>query len=436
MGRTNDVPDGPSPEIAPEDAERLRGVFQEAGYTAAAIGERLGFTGSKQRPIYGTLLRHELPRHLAKLRGGDPLATLIRAFYLGVAVGREAFRAAIRPTEPGLWESAGLAREVDGQVRGVVQITPFEGLLLAIDTMWDLAADDVDRVMSVSGTTTALASLTVRPRRGRALDLGTGCGVHALLAARHCDEVVGVDLNARAIRRAAFNARLNGLAHTRWAVGDLFGPVEGERFDLIVANPPFVVSPDKERTYRDSGRHLDGLCEEIARRIPGFLNPGGYAQILCNWVHVRGQDWRDRLAGWVAGSGCDAWVVHFEAHDPVDYATTWIAPLADPTPEARSHRFDAWSRYYEEAGVEAISYGLITLRRAPGRPNWFKCEDAPPWSGACGDAILGRFARRDFLDSVRDDAALLAARLRASPDLVWDQTLRASGGAGRCRGRD
>lgn len=427
MNQTNGSPDGPSPEVAQGDADRLRATLEGVGYNESGINGRLGLTGDWLKPIHTTLFRHELPRHLSKLKGDDPQATLIRTFFLGVPVTKEAFHAAVAPTEAVLWEAAGLVRARDEEILARARITPVEGLYLAIDAMWEKPSDDAHLVMAISGTTLALAALTIRRRFARALDLGTGCGILALLAARHCDEVVGTDLNPRAIRRAAFNSRLNGLPNVRWTVGDLFGPVEGERFDLIIANPPFVVSPEHERMYRDSGRPLDQMCEQIVRRAPEFLAPGGYLQMLFNWVHVRGQDWHDRLAGWVAGSGCDAWVLRFDTHDPADYATHWLGQLSTPEPGAHPRKFDAWMRYYEEGGVEAISFGLIILRHTPGRSNWFHCEDAPERSGPCHQAIFERFARHDFVDSLRDDAALLGARLRASPDLAWKQTLRPSG---------
>lgn len=66
--------------------------------------------------------------------------------------------------------------------------------------------------MNVPATTARLlAALTVRRSIGTALDLGTGGGVQALLAARHSRRVVAVDVNPRALRYTAFNARLNGL---------------------------------------------------------------------------------------------------------------------------------------------------------------------------------------------------------------------------------
>ena len=73
----------------------------------------------------------------------------------------------------------------------------------------------------------------------RVLDMGTGCGVNAILAASASSDVVGVDINPHAVQAAMANAELNGVAgRTRFLVSDVFGSVEG-RFDLIVFDPPF-----------------------------------------------------------------------------------------------------------------------------------------------------------------------------------------------------
>ena len=73
----------------------------------------------------------------------------------------------------------------------------------------------------------------------RVLDMGTGCGVNGLLAARHAHDVTGVDINPHAVAAAAANARLNGVAdRTTFVEGDLFGPLDGA-FDLVIFDPPF-----------------------------------------------------------------------------------------------------------------------------------------------------------------------------------------------------
>ncbi len=80
----------------------------------------------------------------------------------------------------------------------------------------------------------------IRDRVDTALDLGTGCGIQALHLDAHCGSIVATDTNPRALALAAATATLNDMTWDLRA-GSLFEPVAGERFDLIVSNPPFVV---------------------------------------------------------------------------------------------------------------------------------------------------------------------------------------------------
>ncbi|MBI6097773.1 rRNA methyltransferase, partial [Clostridium perfringens] len=76
-----------------------------------------------------------------------------------------------------------------------------------------------------------------------------------------------------------------------------FEPVADERFDRIVANPPFVVGlPEVGHVYRDSGLSLDGATELVVGQAPAHLAEGATACILGAWVHRTGESWRSRVA--------------------------------------------------------------------------------------------------------------------------------------------
>ena len=98
----------------------------------------------------------------------------------------------------------------------------------------------------LGGASTTLASWTPRPAVERALDLGTGCGVQALHLGAHARQVTVTDISTRALDFARFNAVLNGC---EWDVveGSMLDPVAGQRFGLIVSNPPFVITPTDAR---------------------------------------------------------------------------------------------------------------------------------------------------------------------------------------------
>jgi release factor glutamine methyltransferase len=111
------------------------------------------------------------------------------------------------------------------------------------------------------------------------LDMGTGSGVCAVFAAKHAARVVAVDINAAAVRCARINALLNGVEGKIEArQGDLFAPVSGERFDLILFNPPFlrgVPQDDRDRAWRSAD-----VGERFAIGLRAHLKPGGVALVV------------------------------------------------------------------------------------------------------------------------------------------------------------
>ncbi|MET8183443.1 HemK2/MTQ2 family protein methyltransferase [Streptomyces sp. NPDC005336] len=113
------------------------------------------------------------------------------------------------------------------------------------------------------------------------LDVGTGSGVLALEAARRgAAHVTAVDISALAVAAARLHARLSGL-RVRVVRGDLLTPVADRRFDLIVANPPYVPSAAGRRGRRgralawDAGADGRALLDQICEDGPPRLRPGG-----------------------------------------------------------------------------------------------------------------------------------------------------------------
>ncbi|MFI6374149.1 HemK2/MTQ2 family protein methyltransferase [Streptomyces sp. NPDC050546] len=118
------------------------------------------------------------------------------------------------------------------------------------------------------------------PPGAEVLDVGTGTGALALAAARRGLRVTAVDVSRSAVWAARLNARLAGLP-LRIRHGNLFDPVRGESFDLILANPPYVPAPEGGREPRGSARAWDAgqdgrlVVDRICREAPALLRPGG-----------------------------------------------------------------------------------------------------------------------------------------------------------------
>ncbi|HLS14102.1 MAG TPA: methyltransferase [Beutenbergiaceae bacterium] len=393
----------PPPDPGPGLIARLRADLSAARYTVAHLADLLG-------PVAVAALDREepLPARLAARASDDPAAVLTLLFALGEPVTRSQVDRALPgvgadgATRLGLVRAAGTGRA--DEVQALLDLRPVGAGPVELWLASDLgeavtgAALDPGHVLGVGGAGRTLAELTIRTPVARALDLGTGSGIQALNVAEFAGSVTGTDISERALRFAAFNAALNELS-VDLRSGDGLGPVAGERFDLIVSNPPFVITPRSAAptiTYRDGGRRGDDFVAALVRALPEHLAPGGVAQLLANWEIPEGADWTERVEDWTAALGTDVWVIQREMTDPARYAETWLRD-GGLSPERDR---DAWERAYRaylddfaSRGVEAIGFGYITLRRpATERPPWRRLEDLtaplPPAPGAALAATL------------------------------------------------
>jgi methylase of polypeptide subunit release factors len=243
------------------------------------------------------------------------------------------------------------------------------------------------------------------------LDLGTGCGIQALLSARHSGRVVATDVNERALGFAGFNAQLNGVDNVEFRAGSLFAPVEGMRFGRLTCNPPYVISPESAFLFRDSGLEGDTVSRHVVERVPEHLEEGAFGQMLVSWVVAPDADWSDAPRSWVDASGCDAWLLHDSTVDPLTHAGAWLRHEVGSDAKVYGDALDRWLAYYERLGIEQIAVGAVILRRRSGA-NWVLATELPSERlRPAGDHILRVFAAQDFLMTLADERELLAERL-------------------------
>jgi hypothetical protein len=325
-----------------------------------------------------------------------------------------------------LWFDAGLLMPEQGgdAVAPRVKLLPMDGLILASDRPQRWIEDArPDFVMAPGLTTVELAHAMFRMPLKRTLDLGTGCGALGLLSASHSREVVVTDTNPRALDFAAFNARLNGIDNVDCREGSLFEPVEAdERFDLIVSNPPFVISPTRRFEFRDAGMRGDEFCRKIIQTVPSYLAPEGVCQLKCNFAHRAGEDWKKSLSGWFEGLGCDVigWVEQVE--DASEYAMTWIVGTESHDLDKVPDIYEQWMNYYEEEKIEAVSYLLVTMRRSDAGRNWVRIDDVPRQiTDSCFGELLKTFALQDNGGPPRTDAELIDTFPRLAADIRIEQ---------------
>jgi methylase of polypeptide subunit release factors len=334
--------------------EHLKTVFRRTNYSvdgirAAGIDVGLG------------VRRPDIPFLLRALRSAEPLSTLVQLFLLGTDVHARDVERALGLDVYALARLK-LVERRGNRIRARLHVTPWGGLLIAHDPD-PPGGLPPDHIAGPTPAAETLAQVIVRRGVRTTLDLGTGSGILALVAARHSDRVVATDVSRHAIELAALNARLNDVTNIETREGSFFEPVRDSLFGLIVSNPPFVISPETGHVFRDSPLPRDEVSRLVVTEAAARLEEGGLAHVLCNWIVRSGDDWRTTVDAWVRGSGCDALLLHHGTEDPLSYAARWNVRLQQLFPERYPETLDRWLSYYETEGIEAIASGIVILRQ-------------------------------------------------------------------------
>ena len=345
---------------------------------------------------------------------GYKVAVLTALFMLGEPVGAAALETALPRTGVAGALAIGLVvptQSASGEQRyaPAVDLRPHEAEDAHGSVRWWVASDlgelvtgqalAPDHVLGIGRAGLTLAALTPRKPVETALDLGVGCGIQTLYLLRHVRQVVATDISTRALEFTAFNVALAGVdsARVQLRQGNLLEPVAGQRFDLIVSNPPFVITPPSVRQaglplmeYRDAG---GPILPALVRGLEDHLNPDGVAVMLGNWEHREGTSWRTSVNQWI-GKSLDAWIIQREVQDPVEYAAMWLRD-GGLTPERSGVAFEnalaAWQEDFDSRQVSGVGMGYLV----------FHAPSVAATSGPGGTALEGQTA----LEEPASDAA-------------------------------
>lgn len=407
---------------------------------------------------------------------GYKVAVLTALFMLGEPVGTAALETALPRTGVAGALAIGLVvstQSASGEqlYAPAVDLRPHEAEDAHGSVRWWVASDlgelvtgqalAPDHVLGIGRAGLTLAALTPRKPVETALDLGVGCGIQTLYLLRHVRQVVATDISARALEFTAFNVALAGVdsARVQLRQGNLLEPVAGQRFDLIVSNPPFVITPPSVRQaglplmeYRDAG---GPILPALVRGLEDHLNPDGVAVMLGNWEHREGTSWRTSVNQWI-GKSLDAWIIQREVQDPVEYAAMWLRD-GGLTPERSGVAFEnalaAWQEDFDSRQVSGVGMGYLVFHApvaalgaaAPGAaPEGQAAPEEPasdaaalgdvvePWrvleevptsgQGALGEHVAQVIAAHEALRSL-DDAQVAALKLRTASGLSKEEAL-------------
>lgn len=446
-GNIPDAPRSDRPDLLAALAADLRRVLYTLDGVAALLGDAASRALDRDQPI-PALLATESAAHGEPAGGGTgaaALAAVVRLWLLAVPQKRETIDAALPGIRAeGLLE-LGLIEPVPGSplLGAKADLRPY-GWDAGEDgnggaELWvasDLAAHQrdgmlrQDHVLGIGQASTTLVQATIRRHVAKALDVGTGCGIQSFHLLQHAGHVTATDISRRALAFTRFNLLLNADTlhldperledRVSLRLGSLLEPVAGEEFDLVVSNPPFVITPRSpgedvtdQFTYRDGGLPGDEIVASLVAALPGVLAPGGTAQLLGNWEIAAGTTWPERTEAWV-GPEVDAWFIQRERVGPEQYAETWLQDASES--RDRQHYLDAYAAYladFASREVEGIGFGMAWLRRppVPGAATISRFEEITyPIEQPVGPHLGAAVERSDWLASnCLEDAHLLVA---------------------------
>lgn len=290
----------PRPSSIPGAAKRLRGLLRNAGFTFGTAVERLGidyrmWTGN-------TSTRDKVKAYLAQ-RPNDRFDIFLRFFTLCVPTDPTVLLRWMTPQDIELLRDMNLAVPTsDGCLISPMSLFECRGQFIATDSITN-QTEDFNFVMPLLPESYEFAASTPRAGVDATLDLCTGSGVHALLAAQHSRSVCGVDISPRAIAFSRFNLWLNDARNVTFEQGDLFAPVQGRTFDLILANPPYEPVPQNQskpgENYYCGGPMGDAITSRIFCSLEHFLRPNGVCQVIHMMVSFDGGTHEQQARKWL-----------------------------------------------------------------------------------------------------------------------------------------
>lgn len=392
-------------------AARLRELeYETAHATMRALGKGV------QIELRGAIRRFHLRQR------SDAASRALRLFSLDDTLTRSEAIDALGERLFGALCDADAIAAVDDRFAAKLVVMPSDGLYILADRL----IHGSDAVMGPGSTTTALVRATSRSGIGSALDVGCGAGTLALHLARRARRAIGTDINARAIGIATINAALNDVGNIEFRAGELFAPVEDEKFDLIASQPPFVAQPEgaKDVAYLYGGARGDEVTVRLLRELSRHLAKGGRAMLMTQWPRIDDRTVPELVQAALQTKGLSIVSLEPPAMTLNDYCAQYasVDHLALDDNYARAAR--DFRGHMKRLGARAITQALVIVE-AHAEPIAASVElSSAKLTALRPDRIDARLAIEHALASPRDRQ--LAMKLRLARGVRFDRVFGAS----------
>lgn len=274
---------------------RVRRSFLEAGFDDREMWSRLHYSDDIFKPYENGNI---VPQNVS------PAELLVGLFLRGAVADREQCRRLLPAGALEDYAALGLIRDAgDGRVKATVRIRPMFSLYVASD-VWRSREDEAmpDDVVYPPDTPLTLEFLSYLPLVPceRYLEVCGGTGVAALIGAqRFARHAWSYDITERATEFARFNARLNGITNFTAGCGDAYAPAQGEKFDRIVAHPPYVPVLQHTWIFHSGGADGEQVTRKLIEGLPDHLAPGGRFYCRCLGSDRVDAPFENRIRGWL-----------------------------------------------------------------------------------------------------------------------------------------
>lgn len=334
---------------------KLYRMMKKYGYNESKICQRLDIES----------LQSIKPTHLHYFENfkldDSPLDQLIKFFLLRGALsvneicklfGKELFQkmkliGMVIPRE-GMWTSR-------------VDLFCADRLIVATDHRFLILTEDVmneDPVMYIGMDSKGLVHTAPRKKTDRVLDLCSGSGIQALNAAAYAKEVTGVDINPRALRFARFNAQLNSVENVKFKLGSLYTAAGTEKYNVVLANPPFVPSPEANLKFRDGGNTGENILREIIQKAPEHLTSNGSLYIVTDLVDIN--NYEQKVKHWL-GSPADTLVLKTADRNDILFSVPHTHVPFGQSYKEYTRDLDKWVRNFHDSGLKNVNFGYILI---------------------------------------------------------------------------
>ena len=341
----------------------VRDFFRSVGYTEPAVCKQLSVDG-----LHQLLSGSQKSEPSAPKEAPNALAALMRLFLVGNSASREWLDGFIPATVQDSMEALGILcadNAQPGRCYSPVAIYPVRGLFIASDRWKNpdgspVAAIDDYVFPAIHLLTHQFLELLPTSSCETLLDLGSGTGIAALLASQeYARQSWAVDITARATQFGEFNRRLNALSNARVLQGNLYEPVEGLRFERIVAHPPFVPSMERGAIYADGGGDGEQITRAIVQGLPRFLERRGCLYCSTMGVEREGEPYEQRVRQWLDPdeSAFDVLFVAERTQGPTQFAYR-----ATRHAKGSWDQMDEWCAHLEKLKVKNFVYGLLLIQ--------------------------------------------------------------------------